>query len=199
VLLTAARRKEIVQARWRHLDLKEGYWIVPKHKTDEIMGAGERPISSAMLRLLDELRQRVPHNAENFLFPGDFGSDAHLSEDAAAHWYRVSGKEKWRAEFERLFPDWNYERSKKNNEHPIEFHMHGFRSTCNAWSMSQGYPEYLWDLQVFHKIGNEVKSAYTHDPQFEARRKMMEDYGRFCHGVPEEPPEKKIVNLVWNR
>ena len=83
LLLTGARRGEVLQARWDDFDLTSGKWRKPgattKQKTEH-----EVPLSSAAVQLLADLRQRVPHDAE-WLFPAADGSHRRaLKRDAWA-------------------------------------------------------------------------------------------------------------------
>jgi integrase len=72
LLLTGARRGEVLQARWQDIDLTSATWRKPgattKQKTEH-----EVPLSSAAVQLLAGLRQRVPHDAE-WLFPAADGT-----------------------------------------------------------------------------------------------------------------------------
>jgi integrase len=81
LLLTGARRGEVLQARWQDIDLATSTWRKPgattKQKTDH-----QLPLSSAAVQLLADLRQRVPHDA-GLLFPAADGSQRRaLKRDA---------------------------------------------------------------------------------------------------------------------
>jgi integrase len=83
LLLTGARRGEVLQARWDDFDLTSATWRKPgattKQKTEH-----EVPLSSAAVQLLADLRQRVPHDA-GLLFPAADGSHRRaLKRDAWA-------------------------------------------------------------------------------------------------------------------
>jgi integrase len=83
LLLTGARRGEVLQARWDDFDLASGKWRKPgattKQKTEH-----EVPLSSAAVQLLAGLRQRVSTHAE-WLFPTAEGSHRRaLKRDAWA-------------------------------------------------------------------------------------------------------------------
>ena len=82
LLLTGARRGEVLQARWDDFDLTSGKWRKPgattKQKTEH-----EVPLSSAAVQLLTGLRQRVPRH-EGWLFPAAGGSHRRDVKDAWA-------------------------------------------------------------------------------------------------------------------
>jgi integrase len=170
-ILTGARVGEVRVTQWQDLDFKEMIWTTraEDHKTGKIVGAQFRPITSAMAGVFDQIRKRVETGAECFLFPSSNGRGC-LERSSAWNWMNKTLRPKWDG---------------------AKFDLHGFRSTLNAWSMSAGYPEYLWDFQVFHKVGNSVKQAYTHDPQFEPRRKMMEVWNNFCN----EPKGDNVIAI----
>ena len=69
LLLTGARRGEVLQARWDDFDLKAGVWSKPgattKTKTEHIV-----PLNDAALKLLLDLRRRVPTEIP-WLFPAN--------------------------------------------------------------------------------------------------------------------------------
>ena len=71
LLLTGARRGEVLGARWEHFDLEEGVWTKPgattKQKTEHRV-----PLSAPARQLLVQLRADADDDAE-FVFPGRLG------------------------------------------------------------------------------------------------------------------------------
>jgi integrase len=84
LLLTGARRGEVLQARWEDFDLTSGTWRKPgattKQKTEH-----EVPLSSAAVQLLAGLRQRAAEGAE-WVFPA---ADGLHRRDVARPWARL--------------------------------------------------------------------------------------------------------------
>ena len=81
LLLTGARRGEVLHAQWTDIDLARGKWIKPGATTKQ-KTAHEVPLSDAAQQLLKELRKRVPRNVE-WLFPAADGG------------HRVDVKDSW--------------------------------------------------------------------------------------------------------
>jgi integrase len=82
LLLTGARRGEVLQARWDAFDLDIGTWTKPgattKRKTEHHV-----PLSASAVQLLTDLRQRVPADVD-WLFPTPDGSHRRDVKDAWA-------------------------------------------------------------------------------------------------------------------
>ena len=166
ILLTGARTGELRVAKWEDVDEEELIWATPAedHKTGKIVGIQYRPITAAMKIVLDQLKART--GSQPYVFPGEGGRP--LERSTVGQYVRKVIKPKWTG---------------------TPFHIHGFRSTLEAWSTANNYAPALWDYQVFHKVQG-VRKHYSQDPQLEPRRKMMEHYGRFCN-----PPEGNVVNI----
>jgi integrase len=69
ILLTGARRGEVLNARWEQFDLNDAVWIKPAATTKQ-RRLHRAPISSAAAALLRTIRQRAPRDCE-WVFPGD--------------------------------------------------------------------------------------------------------------------------------
>jgi integrase len=61
---------------------------------------------------------------------------------------------------------------------------HGFRSTFRDWAAERtSYPSEMAEMALAHTISNKVEAAYRRGDLFEKRRRMMEDWARFCATV----------------
>lgn len=58
---------------------------------------------------------------------------------------------------------------------------HGFRSTFRDWAAEYtGYPSEVVEMALAHTVGNKVEAAYRRGDLFEKRRRLAEDWARFC-------------------
>jgi len=61
---------------------------------------------------------------------------------------------------------------------------HGFRSSFRDWAAERtNYPREVAEMALAHTIGDKVEAAYRRGDLFEKRRRMMEDWSRFCDTV----------------
>lgn len=64
---------------------------------------------------------------------------------------------------------------------------HGFRSTFRDWAAERSsYPSEMAEMALAHTISNKVEAAYRRGDLFEKRRRMMEDWARFCATVEQQ-------------
>lgn len=66
---------------------------------------------------------------------------------------------------------------------------HGFRSTFRDWAAERThYPGEMAEMALAHAIADKVEAAYRRGDLFEKRRRMMEDWARFCEVPAEAAP-----------
>jgi integrase len=59
--------------------------------------------------------------------------------------------------------------------------VHGFRSTFRDWAAeTTAYPNHVVEMALAHAIGNTVEAAYRRGDLFEKRRRLMDEWARFC-------------------
>lgn len=64
---------------------------------------------------------------------------------------------------------------------------HGFRSSFRDWASERtNYPSEMAELALAHTISDKVEAAYRRGDMFEKRRRMMDDWAKFC-GTVEAP------------
>lgn len=66
--------------------------------------------------------------------------------------------------------------------------VHGFRSSFRDWAAEcTGYPHEVCEMALAHTIGNKAEAAYRRGDLFEKRRRLMDEWARFCAiGRPNE-------------
>lgn len=61
---------------------------------------------------------------------------------------------------------------------------HGFRSTFRDWAAERtNYPRDVAEMALAHTIGDKVEAAYRRGDLFEKRRRMMDEWAKFCDTV----------------
>ena len=61
---------------------------------------------------------------------------------------------------------------------------HGFRSTFRDWAAEQtAYPSEVVEMALAHTIGNKVEAAYRRGDLFDKRRRLMDDWAKYCGTV----------------
>jgi integrase len=64
---------------------------------------------------------------------------------------------------------------------------HGFRSTFRDWASERtNYPREVTKMALAHRIDDKVEAAYRRGDLFDKRRRMMNDWARFCARKPRK-------------
>ena len=185
VILSGTRIKEAGRTRWNDIDEDKGVWTIQPldqktgHKRGKVIGAPfQIPISAPMKDVLEQMKCRYPDRApDSFVFPSPYKNrqGKPLSRVAMSNFLRTGIQ--W----------------------PKKIHAHGFRSTFIMWAEERRYDRELIERQVNH-VPPKVQRAYRHynrpdakDPMLEARRAMMEDWGKYCGRT--EPPAHNVVDF----
>jgi integrase len=59
--------------------------------------------------------------------------------------------------------------------------VHGFRATFKTWAAEQtAYPPHVVEQALAHTISNAVERTYQRGDLIDKRRRLMEDWSRFC-------------------
>lgn len=149
-ILTATRTGEVLNADWREFDLERAIWTIPATR----MKAGFEhriPLTSRAIAILNTLNEG---RISNHVFPGSFNGKP-LSGMAMAMQLR------------------------RMNRPNIT--VHGFRSSFRDWASEQtSYPHETCEHALAHRISDKAEAAYRRGDQFEKRRRLMEDWERYC-------------------
>jgi integrase len=149
-IVTAARTGEVIGARWSEINFDERVWVVPAAR----MKAGREhrvPLAPEMIALLRAL-PRQKNNDRVFVGPA---ADGGFSDMAMA---RV---------LERMRPDVT---------------VHGTARSCfSDWAHERtAHSNHVIELSLAHSIGNQVEKAYRRGDLFDKRRRLMEEWCRYC-------------------
>lgn len=170
VILTAARSGEVFGMRWGEVDLDGALWSVPPQR----MKAGKEhrvPLSPAAVTLL------------RFMLPSP---EARPAPDALVFPGERRGKPLSGMAMLMLLRRMNPHSEEKparwrdpRTDEPIT--PHGFRSTFRDWTAEHtSYPRELAEAALAHTLGSKVEAAYQRGDMLEKRRRLMEDWARFC-------------------
>jgi integrase len=74
--------------------------------------------------------------------------------------------------------------------------VHGFRSTFRDWAAeTTAYPNHVVEMALAHAIGEQVEAAYRRGDLFEKRRRLMNDWERYCDRAVTTAGQVNIVGL----
>ncbi|NTB98307.1 tyrosine-type recombinase/integrase [Agrobacterium tumefaciens] len=94
ILLTGARKTEILAATWDMFDLKAGVWTKPSHHTKQ-KKTHKVPISAPARQLLSEIFETSGDEKSQYVFPAKFASTKENTKEPRP--YRSNVKNQWAA------------------------------------------------------------------------------------------------------
>ncbi len=60
--------------------------------------------------------------------------------------------------------------------------VHGFRSSFRDWAAERSnYRSEIPEMALGHSVGTETEKAYLRTDLFQKRRRLMNEWARFCH------------------
>jgi integrase len=153
-ILTATRTGEVIGATWDEIDLDNATWTIPAPRT-KARREHRVPLSPAVIDLL----QSLPREGGNpFVFIGGKANGG-LSHLPMLGVLGTMGR--------------------------ADITVHGFRSTFRDWAAEMtAYPNHVVERALAHAVGNAVERAYRRSDLFDKRRKLMEDWARYCTSPP---------------
>ncbi len=156
-ILTACRTGDAIGATQDELSRRESLWTIPKERVKGKKGARRKdhiiPLSKAALAALDAAPE-----GDKFLFPGGKEGSG-LSSAAMSELLKGMG----------YSPDYAT--------------VHGFRSTFRDWvAETTNYPNEMAEIALAHTVADKVEAAYRRGAMVERRRRMMDDWAKFCAG-----------------
>jgi integrase len=74
--------------------------------------------------------------------------------------------------------------------------VHGFRSSFSDWAHEQtAHSDHTIEISLAHKVGTKVEQAYRRGNMFDKRRRLMEDWARFCTTPVRAGRGAKVVGI----
>ena len=166
LILTAARTGEVIRARWSEIDIEAGTWIVP---AERIKGGRDHrvPLSAPALEILKIMADLRDGDADGFVFPA-----------------RRRG---------RPLSDMAMLKLLGRMGHDDLTTVHGLRSTFRDWAEEHtNYPNAVTEAALAHVIPDKVEAAYRRGDLFQKRRRLMNEWARFC---AKAKAEGKVVPM----
>ena len=155
VILTAVRTSEAIEAKWAEIDFDAATWTIPADRT-KTRNEHRVPLAVAAVAILRAQRaqQRETGYKGEYVFPGDKAGRS-LSNMAMLALLRRMGRD--------------------------DLTVHGFRSTFRDWAAERtSYPREVAEQALAHAIGDKVEAAYRRGDLFEKRRRLMDEWAKFC-------------------
>jgi len=149
-ILTAARRGEVIGARWTEVNLDEALWTIPAERT-KTHKKHLVPLAPAAVAALEKMRARAE---SDFVFPG-MKSGTPLSTAAMLALLERMGRADITTHgFRSAFRDWAAEQT--------------------------AFPREAAEMALGHAVGSQVEAAYRRGDLREKRRKLMEAWAAYC-------------------
>jgi len=150
LILTAARPGEVLGATWSEIDLDGRIWVVPASR---MKGGREHriPLSDAAIAVLRDMQE---------IRRGDY-----VFEGARA------GRPLSQMSLLMLL--------RRMNRGDVT--AHGMRSCFRDWAAERtNYENHVVEMALAHAIPNGVEAAYRRGDLFDKRRRLMDDWAKFC-------------------
>lgn len=167
-VLTACRSGEVRGARWAEIDMDAREWVVPAERM-KARKAHRVPLSDAAMAVLEEMRP-LAGGGDGLVFPSTKPGRSISDMTMAAVLKRLG----------------------------IGATVHGFRSSFSDWAAeTTNYPHEVREMALAHTVSNAVERAYRRGDLFERRRRLMEDWARYCAGA--ENRDVPLISLSATR
>jgi integrase len=152
LILTASRTGEVTGAKRDEIDLDAAVWTVPANRI-KTTKEHRVPLSAHALSIARDI-QADRDGEDAFVFPGGKPGKG-LSNGAML------------ALLKRM--------------HRPDLTVHGFRSTFRDWAAERtNYPREVAEMALAHAVGDKVEAAYRRGDLFEKRRRLMDEWSRYC-------------------
>jgi integrase len=157
LLLTAVRKRELIEATWGEIDFDNAKWVIPAAR---MKGRKEHevPLAPQVLELFKVMKAFRPQSAaKDFVFLQAGDPSVALSGGALNYAFRAAG---------------------------IKAVPHGLRACFSTWANDQGsYRSDVIEACLAHREPNAVRGTYNNAKYRAERRKLMDDWAAYIEAV----------------
>lgn len=140
ILLTGARKTEVLAAKWSMFDLKAGTWTKPSHHTKQ-RKTHNVPLSAPARQLLSEIHEAAGKDRVEYVFPAHFESTKETTKHPKP--YRVNVKNQWAAVLKAAKLE--------------DLHIHDLRHSFASFLVSEGM-----SLPLIGRLLGHTQAQTTH-------------------------------------
>jgi integrase len=179
LILTAARKEEVMDAKWPEIDLQNAVWTVPEDRMK--MRVEHRvPLSKPAIAILENMQKK---RINEFVFFATIRGTERISEAVFGRLIEVMNAKNVAAGL----PKWT---DPKDGRVIVP---HGFRSTFRTWGGDEtNFAREILEKAIAHTVGDETERSYDRGDLFEKRRKLMDAWA----AVTTSDPAKTGDNVV---
>lgn len=175
LMLTAVRSANVRQMTWQEVDLPRAMWTIPGDQVGEDDGQ----------RMKSGREHRVPLSPEAVDL---LKSLPKSSESQHCFWAPRGGA------LSDMALSMMMRRMAYKDRYGRVCVPHGLRSTFKDWASERtNYPNQVSEMALAHAIGDDVEAAYRRGDLFEKRRRMMDEWAKFCDVI--EPEMGQVVPI----
>jgi len=160
-VLTAGRTEEILQTEWSEIDLENGIWTVPRHKTKKKKSEDIIALSKQAIALIKHQQKKHNINSKYVFTNADKGT--------------------WSTSALRYARDYIIGEPYNIRNGELYFRPHGFRSTCATYLIDNGYDETTVKRILNQKVADTVLQHYDSADFIDKKREALQLYADYCY------------------
>jgi integrase len=159
LVLTAARRGEVLNARWSEINEREPMWVIPGARMKN--GKEHRiPLSDGAITILQQMKEHR-NGGRDLIFPRNSQGEP-LTPPTMRRVLELMG-------------------------YVDRASVHGFRASFSSWAASRtSAPHEVIELSLAHAVGSAVVRAYQRDDLANKRRALMQQWAAFLDTPVDE-------------
>lgn len=154
LLYTGMRQISVRRAQWQDFDLEKGIWYRQPEKSDKRIL--ELPLPTQAVSLIEAIHPLTLGEPDTFVLPSIRNPYSPMSEAAMCQALTR-----------------------------MKFNMvgHGLRAVVSTGLNELGFAPHIVEMQLGHKIPNQVQAAYNKAEYFDDRRKMMQSWADYLDEI----------------